>query len=70
MPTVAERVRDYLNARLVPLCDDCIAKGLSLPRRQQAEAVTVVLGATGEFNRYDGTCMDCDRAPKKVIFRA
>jgi hypothetical protein len=67
MPTVAERIHEYLTKRPVPICDDCLAKELGLSQRQQAAAVTAVLGLTRDFNRYDGACKDCIGPPKKVI---
>jgi hypothetical protein len=70
MPSVAERINDYLTRRPVPICDDCLTKALGLKRRQQAAAVTATLGTTPSFNRYDGSCADCVGPPKKVICRA
>ena len=67
MPSVAERINEYLTKRPVPICDDCLAQALGLSRRQQAAAVTIVLGTTPSFNRYDGACTDCVGPPKKVI---
>ena len=54
MPTVFERIHDYLVRRPVSICDDCLAKALNMPRRQQAAAVTIALGTTPDFRRYGG----------------
>lgn len=70
MPTVANRIAEYLLNRPVPICDDCLARALDLKRRQQAAVVTLALGATRDFHRYDGSCTDCFGPPKKVICRA
>jgi len=70
MPTVAERINEYLTKRPVPICDDCLAKALGLRRRQQAAAVTLTLGTTTGFNRYDGACIDCSGPAEKVISRS
>ena len=70
MPTVADRIAEYLTNRPVPICDDCLAKELGLERRQQAAAVTLALGTTNESNRYHGSCADCVERQKQVICRA
>jgi hypothetical protein len=41
-------------------CDDCLRIMVGLKRRQQAQAVTSVLGDTPEFQRQVGACMSCE----------
>ncbi len=40
------------------LCDACIADDLGL-RREEANRVTIVLGAMSEFTRETGVCAQC-----------
>lgn len=70
MATVAERINDYLTRRPVPLCDDCLAKAVGLSQRQHAATISQALGTTRDFNRYNGSCTDCDGSQKKVIARS
>ena len=69
MTDIARRVIELLASPPIPWCDDCIARELELPRRQQAQAVTAVLEETHLYDRYRGTCHGCDDASKMVISR-
>ena len=65
--TIAQRVNQFLSRRApTAFCDDCIAKELSLSRRQ-AQRVTSVLGMT-TFHRAEGSCSVCEEMRKKVIY--
>lgn len=70
MPTIAERVVEYLRSRPDPICADCLTKALDLSRRQQVNPIVEALGLTRDFNRYEGGCSYCGDATKKVICRA
>ena len=64
--TIAQRVNQFLSRRApAAFCDDCIAKELSLSRRQ-AQRVTSALGMT-TFRRAEGSCSVCEEMRKKVI---
>ena len=67
MPTVAERIVNYLTRRPVPMCDDRLAKARNRSRRQQAQPLRQLLGATDNFNRYSGACADHVGEPKMMI---
>jgi hypothetical protein len=65
--TVAQRINQFIGKLGTSAwCDDCIAKALSLPRRQQVAAVTIALGTTSDFIREPGICPKCDSV-KEVI---
>lgn len=66
---IAERVNQFITERYpASLCDACVASALDL-RHQQANRVTMALGTTSDFNRYDGICADCGKE-QKVTGRA
>lgn len=67
MTDIARRAIECLNASPAPWCDDCLAKELGLPRRQQAQAITGVLEETPLYDRYRGACGRCHDEPKMVI---
>jgi hypothetical protein len=67
MTEIAQSVIKLLASPPIPWCDDCIARELKLPRRQQAQAVTGVLEETGQYDRYRESCSQCEDAPKMVI---
>lgn len=69
MTEIARRLIERLETPPIPWCDDCLARELGLPRRQQAQAVTGVLEETRLYDRYRGACSQCDEAPKMVIAR-
>ncbi len=64
--SIPRRVSEWLREKKGAYCDDCIAKQLKLPRRQQAQRATDALSQTNEFTRYSGTCSLCGSV-KKVI---
>ena len=59
-------ISEWLREKKGAYCDDCIAKQVKLPRRQQAQRATDALSQTNEFTRYSGTCSLCGSV-KKVI---
>lgn len=69
MTEIARRAIEQLNDSPIPWCDDCLARELGLPRRQQAQAITGVLEETPLYERYRGACGRCNDAPKMVIAR-
>jgi hypothetical protein len=64
--TNIERISLWLREVGGAHCDDCIAKELKLPRRQQANRATNALSATRNFSRERGVCLLCG-TEKKVI---
>lgn len=48
-------------------CDDCLARELELPRRQQAQAITGVLEELPRYERGIGACDFCKKTSKMVI---
>jgi hypothetical protein len=63
----AQDINDFVKRREpAAFCDDCIAKKLELPRRQQSAAITETLGTTTDFTREHGLCSVC-ASEKKVI---
>jgi hypothetical protein len=68
---IGERVAALLrDSAGVAICDDCIAKELGLPRRQEAQAATAALSATREFTRSRGQCSRCSDSRDKLVIRA
>ena len=53
-------------------CDDCIAVGLKLPRRQEVAIVTLTLSLCDEFQREPGNCVGKNHAgtQEKLVIRA
>lgn len=68
--TEAEQIVGFLKRTSPrPICDDCIADELKLPRRQRAQRVTAALGLTVEYRREKGVCTTCKNdVPKLVIY--
>jgi hypothetical protein len=64
--TIAERLGKWLQQNRGAYCDDCIARELQLPRRQQANRASNSLATISYFYRDRGTCSICG-AEKKVI---
>ncbi|TAL35619.1 MAG: hypothetical protein EPN98_06550 [Phenylobacterium sp.] len=57
---IAEQVRDFIvKHRPKAVCDDCIADGIPLKRRQQAHRCTMPFGLTSEFDRRRDRCSIC-----------
>lgn len=59
MDTVPKRIYDHILASDRALCDDCIAKELALPNRNQAHQATSAFAVTPQFVRHHGTCDSC-----------
>jgi hypothetical protein len=58
--TTAQDINNFLTQKKSrPVCDDCIAKNLELPNRQQSAAVTLALGTTSDFTREVTKCSIC-----------
>lgn len=57
--TVADRILAALSQTVGPQCDDCLAVGAVLSRRQQANAECRFLAQQGKTNRDQGTCSVC-----------
>jgi hypothetical protein len=64
--TIVERISLWLREVGGAYCDDCIARELKLPRRQQASRATKTLSTTRNFCREKGICSLCG-ARKNVI---
>ncbi len=64
--TVAERLGHWLRQNDGAFCDDCLAKELLLPHRQQANRAANTLSHLSNFYRDRGCCSICGAA-KKVI---
>jgi hypothetical protein len=64
--TIAERLGKWLQQNRGAYCDDCIARELQLPRRQQANRASNSLATISYFYRDRGMCSICG-AEKKVI---
>jgi hypothetical protein len=64
--TIAERLGKWLQQNRGAYCDDCIARELQLPQRQQANRASNSLATISYFYRDRGTCSICG-AEKKVI---
>lgn len=68
--TIPERVNAYITkGRPDAYCDDCIAEGLELPRRQQVHVIASTLATTDRFNRCIGECAICGKV-KSITARA
>lgn len=71
--TVPERIAIFLEGgKPGAFCDDCISKGLSLRRRQQAASVTLALSSSPGFQRGMGDCSSRDHvgSRQKLVVRA
>ncbi len=62
--TIAERMSLWLREVGGAYCDDCLAKELKLPRRQQAGRVARALSKKSNFSRERGACSLCGREKK------
>jgi hypothetical protein len=56
---VAKDVIEWLRKNDGQYCDDCIAKSLLLPNRNQAQHVTGAIAETTEFQRAEAKCSLC-----------
>ena len=55
--TIPEQVVAFLRGgKPGAYCDDCIQRGLDLPRRQEVATVTLTLAQCTEFRRDLGSC--------------
>lgn len=58
--SVPQKVYKLLRRDAVrPYCDDCIAKKIGAPRRQQAQQIASTLALTQEFKRRVDVCSSC-----------
>ena len=56
---VAKDVIEWLRKNDGQYCDDCIAKTLLLPDRNQVQHVTGAIAETTEFQRTQASCSLC-----------
>ena len=71
--TIPERVVTFIRGGKPGIfCDDCICKGLRLPRRQEVAIVTLTLSLCSEFRRALGNCSSRDHTgtQEKLVIRA
>ena len=71
--TIPEKVVAFLRGgKPGAFCDDCIRKGLSLPRRQEVAIVTLTLAVCKEFHRALGRCSSHEHlgSKAKLVIRA
>lgn len=64
--TVTKRLGLWLNEVRGSYCDDCLAKELKLPRRQEANRIAIALSSKRNFLRERRICCSCG-AERKVI---
>lgn len=67
MTEIARRLINVLARAPLSWCDDCLARELQLPRRQQAQAITGVLEEMARYERGVGACDFCKEPSKTVI---
>lgn len=71
--TIPEQVVAFLKGgRPGAFCDDCIKKGLSLPRRQEVAIVTLTLSLCRDFQRALGHCSSREHVgmQEKLVIRS